>query len=94
MVFCANLTTNFLFADIISHEWFISRLLGNTFWFVAVLYYMYITFLGYSSLHILNKLHLLLTPLPLIILIYIISLTSGLNITHSLMTYVYKKRVL
>lgn len=91
---CIVLTSHFFLTDIISHEWFISRLLGNTFWLVAVLYYMYITFLGYSSLHILNRLHLLLTPLPLVLLIYIVSLTSGLNITHSLMTYVYKKRVL
>lgn len=77
----------------ISHEWFISRLLGNTFWLLAVLYYMYITFLGYSSLQILHRTHLILTPVPLVLLIYIISLTAGFNFTHSLMTF-YKHRVL
>lgn len=38
----------FFYNGLISHEWFASRLLGNTFWLVAVVYYTYITFLGYS----------------------------------------------
>lgn len=84
---------NFCFSGLINHEWFISRLLGNTFWLVAVLYYMYITFLGYSSLQILQRTHLILTPLPIVLLIYIISLSGGFNITHYLMEF-YKNRVL
>ncbi|RZC41722.1 unc-50 -like protein [Asbolus verrucosus] len=67
----------FFYNGLISHEWFISRLLGNTFWLVAVLYYMYITFLGYSSLQILNHTHLILTPVPIVIIFYIISLTKS-----------------
>ncbi|EFA10930.1 protein unc-50 homolog isoform X2 [Tribolium castaneum] len=83
----------FFYNGLISHEWFISRLLGNTFWLVAVLYYMFITFLGYSSLQILNRTHLILTPVPIVLVFYIISLVAGLNITHVLMTF-YKHRVL
>ncbi|XP_019868528.1 protein unc-50 homolog [Aethina tumida] len=82
----------FFYNGLISHDWFISRLLGNTFWLVAVLYYMYITFLGYSSLNILQRTHLIITPLPLVITFYIVSLVSGFNITHALMNF-YKNRV-
>jgi hypothetical protein len=82
----------FFYNGLISHEWFISRLLGNTFWLVAVLYYMFITFLGYSSLQILNRTHLILTPVPIVVIFYIISLVAGLNITHALMDF-YKHRV-
>jgi len=35
-------------AVLISHEWFVSRLFGNTLWLVALGYYIYVTFLGYS----------------------------------------------
>jgi len=33
---------------LISHEWFVSRLFGNSLWLVALGYYIYVTFLGYS----------------------------------------------
>jgi len=39
---------------LINHEGYISTFVGNTLWLVAVGYYVYITFLGYScQLHIL-----------------------------------------
>ncbi|XP_018578813.1 protein unc-50 homolog [Anoplophora glabripennis] len=82
----------FFYNGLISNEWFLSRLLGNTFWLVAVLYYMYITFLGYSSLQFLRHTHLIISPLPLVIIFYIISLVSGFNITQALMHF-YKFRV-
>lgn len=82
----------FFYNGLISHEWFLSRFLGNTFWLVAVLYYMFITFLGYSSLQFLNRTHLILTPVFILLIFYIISLAIGLNITHMLMNF-YKNRV-
>jgi hypothetical protein len=33
---------------LISHEWFVSRLFGNSLWLIALGYYIYVTFLGYS----------------------------------------------
>lgn len=33
---------------LISQSWFISRFIGNTFWLLALGYYVYITFLGYN----------------------------------------------
>lgn len=38
----------FFYKSLISQEWFISRFLGNTFWLMALTYYIYITFLGYN----------------------------------------------
>lgn len=39
----------FIFAALINNNTFTARFLGNTFWFIAVIYYIYITFLGYAS---------------------------------------------
>lgn len=38
----------FFYNAVISQDWFISRLFGNTLWLLAIGYYVYITFLGYS----------------------------------------------
>lgn len=38
----------FFYNWLISQTWFISRLLGNMFWLLALCYYVYITFLGYN----------------------------------------------
>lgn len=38
----------FFYNWLISKEWFIPRLIGNTFWLLALGYYIYITFLGYN----------------------------------------------
>ena len=34
---------------IIDHNWYISAIVGNTFWLVAISYYFYILFLGFSG---------------------------------------------
>ena len=39
----------FLYSALISQDYFFARFVGNTFWLVAVSYYIYITFLGYTS---------------------------------------------
>lgn len=36
------------FSGVINSESFFSRLFGNTIWLVAIIYYIYITFLGYN----------------------------------------------
>ncbi|KAJ8982675.1 hypothetical protein NQ317_017665 [Molorchus minor] len=83
----------FFYNGLISHDWFLSILLGNTFWLGASFYYVYITFLGYNSMQILNHTRVFLAPIPWFIFIYIISLFMKFNITHSLMNF-YKYRVL
>lgn len=38
-----------LFLVIIDHPLFISRFIGNSLWLIALIYYIYISFLGYSG---------------------------------------------
>ncbi|RWS23697.1 hypothetical protein B4U80_01749 [Leptotrombidium deliense] len=82
----------FFFNVLINHDWFIARLFGNTLWMIAVIYYAYITFLGYSSLPHLHKTQILLYPLIPILFFYIITLISGINICRSILEF-YHYRV-
>lgn len=40
---------HFFLADVILTDTFIGYLVGNTLWLIAVGYYIYVTFLGYSG---------------------------------------------
>lgn len=82
----------FFYHSLINNNWFISRLIGNTFWFVAIAYYIYITFLGYSSLSILRKTHVILFLLPILFVFYVITLITSWNISHTVMEF-YRHRV-
>ncbi|CAK8673363.1 unnamed protein product [Clavelina lepadiformis] len=81
-----------LINPLIAKEWFISTLVGNTFWLVALGYYIYITFLGYSVLPFVKKTVALLSPMVLLFVIYIITLACGWNITRGLLWF-YEHRV-
>lgn len=80
------------FSYFISQDWFISRLFGNTLWLVAVIYYCYITYLGYRSLPYLRDTKFILYALVPIILIYLVSLLAGINIMRMIMNF-YEYRV-
>ena len=41
--------------NISEKDMFIATLLGNSMWLLALSYYIYITFLGYSSLNMLSR---------------------------------------
>jgi hypothetical protein len=81
-----------IFVSLIKQTWFISILVGNTFWLVSLSYYFYITFLGYSALNYLRKTTIFLMPMVPIALIYLFSLLVGWNFTSSLMSF-YKARL-
>jgi len=83
----------FVYHTLIEQEWFISTVFGNTLWLVALSYYVYITFLGYSSLNILNRTNYFLAPLTVFVVFYFISLAINWNLSKSLMDF-YKYRVL
>jgi len=83
----------FFYSILISKPWFIATLFGNTLWLVAIGYYLYITFLGYHSLHILERSKLFLYPFIPLILIYLGTLIANWNLTNSLMDF-YLHRVL
>ncbi|CAH8547310.1 unnamed protein product [Schistosoma haematobium] len=69
------------FLYIILQNWFIGRLLGNTFWLTSFTYYTYITFLGYRTLPFLKRTTVLLWPVTAAIVIYVVSLIMKWNFT-------------
>ncbi|CAB0010684.1 unnamed protein product [Nesidiocoris tenuis] len=83
----------FFYHVFISHDLFVSRLFGNSLWFISFVYYTYITFLGYSSLQILHKTQIFLYPIVPITLAFLLSLAFSWNVTESVMDF-YKYRVL
>lgn len=80
------------FIKFVISDWFIGYFLGNTFWLIAIGYYIYITFLGYSALPFLKNTVILLYPFAALILMYILSLALGWNFTQMLSDF-YKFRV-
>jgi len=83
----------FVYHPLIERDWFISTVFGNTLWLVALSYYIYITFLGYSSLNILKRTNYFLAPLTILVFFYILTLGFNWNLSRSLMDF-YKYRVL
>jgi len=77
---------------LISQDFFVARMFGNTLWMIAVSYYCYITFLGYSSLSILKHTQLILYPLIPLFFYYLVTLISGINICRQIMDF-YHYRV-
>ncbi|CAF1618680.1 unnamed protein product [Rotaria magnacalcarata] len=67
-------------------------LIGNTVWAIAVGYYIYILFLGFSALPFLRNVHVLLYPLTGLFLIYILSIIVRWNFTQMIVTF-YEYRV-
>ena len=47
IIWCAS-NNSYLYLVLIIHTWFVSTLVGNTFWLISIGYYVYINFLGYS----------------------------------------------
>jgi hypothetical protein len=37
---------------VVNHDWYISTIVGNTFWLIAVSYYFYNLFLGFTGKYI------------------------------------------
>ncbi|KAK3602786.1 hypothetical protein CHS0354_026335 [Potamilus streckersoni] len=81
------------FVSFIIHDWFFGRFFGNTLWLIALGYYVYITFLGYSALPFLKNTRTLLFPVMGLLLIYILSLILGWNFSKGLCDF-YHFRVL
>jgi hypothetical protein len=78
---------------VINTKMLFSRILGNTFWLVAICYYIYITFLGYSALPYLKNTRVLLFPITGVIVIYVLSLVLSWNFTWLLSDF-YHYRVM
>ncbi|KAH8688853.1 putative integral membrane protein [Talaromyces proteolyticus] len=62
---------------------FFTTFLGNTLYLSALLYYTYITFLGYNALPFLHNTELLLLPILVLSILWLFSLIAGWNVvTH------------
>eukprot|EP00095_Tigriopus_kingsejongensis_P002403 snap_masked-scaffold934_size79169-processed-gene-0.12 protein:Tk02403 transcript:snap_masked-scaffold934_size79169-processed-gene-0.12-mRNA-1 annotation:"conserved hypothetical protein" len=83
----------FFYHILISRDLFVATLFGNTLWLVALGYYIYITFLGYNSLNILQRTQWFLYPMVPLALFYGLTLITQWNLTKSLMFF-YHYRVL
>lgn len=77
---------------VIDHPLFISRFIGNSLWLIALVYYIYISFLGYSALPFLRSTVVILYPVLLVVIAYIVSLAVGWNIGQAFMQF-YRYRV-
>lgn len=82
----------FMYSYFISQDWFIARLFGNTLWLIAVIYYCYITYLGYRSLPYLKDTKFILYALIPVVIAYMISILAGINIMRIIMDF-YHYRV-
>lgn len=72
---------------------FVARLFGNTVWLIALLYYLYISFLGYSALPFLRGTVVILFPIVALGVFYIVSLIyPSLNFSQMLINF-YHYRV-
>lgn len=73
---------------VINHSWFASTAIADTLWLIALTYYFYITFLGYSSLPFLDTtVVFFLCPIILVVALYIIALLLNWNISRSVFRY-------
>ncbi|XP_067663385.1 protein unc-50 homolog [Haliotis asinina] len=77
----------------INQQYFISCFFGNTLWLIAIGYYIYITFLGYSALPFLKNTRTLLYPITGMVVIYILSLIFQWNFSWGLCSF-YRNRVM
>ena len=76
-----------LFYGLIDYPNFLARLLGNSIWCIAVVYYIYITFLGYTALPILKNTHVFLYPITFLFIFFVATISAGWNISQTAMDY-------
>ncbi|KRZ12311.1 Protein unc-50 [Trichinella pseudospiralis] len=67
-------------------------IVGNTLWFVAVSYYIYITFLGYAALPFLKNVHFFLYPFTFFFISYVAILTLQWSISDAIIDF-YRYRI-
>uniref|UniRef100_A0AC34GV06 Uncharacterized protein n=1 Tax=Panagrolaimus sp. ES5 TaxID=591445 RepID=A0AC34GV06_9BILA len=76
-----------IFSNVVDYPNFISRLIGNAVWFFACVYYVYITFLGYTALPILRNTQIFLYPITFIFIFFVATVSAGWNISQTAMDF-------
>ncbi|KAF9093426.1 Protein unc-50 [Mortierella sp. AM989] len=70
-----------VFMGILVKDFWICTVLGNTLYMAAVVYYCYITFLGYNALPFVKHPEMFLYPITIFLIIFVITLILGINIS-------------
>ncbi|KAL1925727.1 uncharacterized protein VTP21DRAFT_610 [Calcarisporiella thermophila] len=84
-VFLILYVIQFFFMGLLLRRGWISLFVGNTMYLVAVIYYFYVTFLGYNALPFLVHTEMFLYPVIIFGILYLISL-FGFNISANVLT--------
>lgn len=93
LVVISHVSVLFIYHIFSTQEQFVSRLLANSVWMVAICFYFYITFLGYKYLPFLRATETLLLPIGVFFVVYLTSLIIGWNINSSVINF-YRSVVL
>ncbi|KAK5114280.1 hypothetical protein LTR62_002531 [Meristemomyces frigidus] len=64
----------FLLLPLIVQDYWVSNFFGNLMYLLALSYYFVITFLGYNALPFLGRTEVLLVPIPVLVVVWILSL--------------------
>ncbi|KAI9350519.1 UNC-50 [Zopfochytrium polystomum] len=80
--FLITYVLQFFFLPIVVQDGIISVLFGNTMYFVAICFYLYITYLGYNALPFLKNTSTFLYPTSILILLYLLSLVLSFNVSR------------
>jgi hypothetical protein len=83
-VFLITYLLQFFFLSIVTADGLISRVVGNSMYLIAFLYYNYITFLGYSALPFVQHSVLILFPSAIAFVLFLVSLFT-VNISQNLL---------
>ncbi|KAG0243310.1 UNC-50 family-domain-containing protein [Mortierella sp. GBAus27b] len=74
-----------VFMKVLLKEFWICSLLGNTLYMVAIVYYCYITFLGYNALPFVRHPEMFLYPITIFVILYIVALILGVNFSSKVL---------
>ncbi|KAI7291590.1 UNC-50 family protein [Hortaea werneckii] len=64
----------FLLMPLIAQDYWVSNFFGNTMFLLALSYYFIIIFLGFNALPFLSRTEVLLAPIPVLVILWVISL--------------------
>ncbi|KAI7214129.1 UNC-50 family protein [Hortaea werneckii] len=64
----------FLLMPLIAQDYWVSNFFGNTMFLLALSYYFIIIFLGFNALPFLSRTEVLLVPIPILVILWVISL--------------------
>ncbi|VDL28974.1 unnamed protein product [Hymenolepis diminuta] len=73
-----------IFFYFIRRRTFVGSLIGNTFWLAGILYYVYITFLGYKALPFLRRTRSILLTGTVFVILYVVSVALRWNLTKGM----------